>query len=105
MQFDGDGICILESITDPAECDAYIEFLRYDEKPRHQAERMIAEVRITGAMQHCLNSPCGQPAEFWRALARFRDSAATRHQHDLEGIDRLIPKIQAYKAKLEAECK
>lgn len=103
MTFNDDGICILSSITHPDECDAYIDFLQYDERPRHVAAKMIADTYVAYAEQLIL-----RPSEglvYLVAMKRFRDSAATRHQQDIDGIDRLIPKIEAHKARLEAQCK
>ena len=101
MTFNENGICDLESITEPDECDAYIDFLQYDERPRHMAAKMIAETWIAYSFLRIQNKP--DEATYLKALARFRDSAATRHQQDIDAIDRLIPKIQKHKAKLEGK--
>jgi hypothetical protein len=103
MTFNDDGICVLSSIIDPDECDAYIDFLKYDERPRHVAAKMAAESWIAYVLLRAQMKPYEKA--YLVAMAHFRASAATRHQQDIDGIDRLIPKIEAHKAKLEGSCK
>ena len=92
MRFSEDGICELDSITTVDECDAYVAFL-YDERARHiiACDRAWDEGGRMSA--HKLS--------YWRVRAQFEQSAARRHQQDIDGIDRLVPKIQAHKATLE----
>ena len=101
VEFNSDGICVLSSITHPEECDAYIDFLRYDERPRHVAAKMIAESWIAFAFLRAQMKPAEH--NYLVAMSRFRGSAATRHQQDIDGIDRLIPKIEAHREALCAE--
>ena len=92
MTFDESGICILSSITSKDECDAYLDFLRFDERPRHlaaqQRDEMMAEIwRKWGS-------------DYYLARAAFAESAAKRHQDDLDGIAKRIPEIEAYRETL-----
>lgn len=93
MEFDSDGICILESIEHPDECEAYKAFL-------------MAEGRRHGAELESVTEYADRLREvdtvYTHAAAAFYDSAAKRHADDLDAIDRRLLEIEAHKAKLEA---
>ena len=93
MKFDPTGICILSSIKSKEECDAYLTFLIADERPRHlaaqQRDEMMAEIwRKYGG-------------DYYLARAAFAESAAHRHQDDLDGIAKRIKEIEAYRETLK----
>ena len=96
MQFNDDGICVLESITEPDECRAYAHFLG------REAERHFIGQRdaLKWAEWH---EGMDIHLAFHSAMAAFCRSAARRHQDDLDGIDRRLPEIEAHKAKLEVK--
>jgi hypothetical protein len=95
MKFNADGICELESITSVDECEAYKAFLRAEED-RHSSE-MVETLRYAARLNDV-------DTVYTHAAAEFYQSAAVRHQDDLDAIDRLIPRIDAHKAKLEGKC-
>ena len=101
MTFDENGICVLESLTSVDECEAYIDFLKYDERPRHQAAKMIAENFIAWAFHRSRIAPDAEA--YLEAKARLYDSAATRHQQDIDAIAKRLLEIEAHKAKLEGK--
>ena len=101
MRFSEDGICELSSITSVDECDAYIWFLGWDERPRHQLAKQLAEIWVSGARHMARAFPLQE--RFWYALAEFRYSAIARHQQDLDGITKRIKEIEAHRATLEVK--
>jgi hypothetical protein len=98
MIFDEQGICVLESIIHPNECDAYMDFLD-DERWRHHdaLDEAKHQIEATRAPQD------GDSEPYDAAFTAFYQSAATRHQQDIDAIDRLLPRIEAHKAKLEGK--
>ena len=91
MTFDKDGICELESITSVDECEAYRYFLE-GERRRHMSALQEASRK---AAFH------GQAAyPYFQDVARFFDSAALRHQQDLDAITKRLEEIEAHKAGL-----
>jgi len=94
--FNKDGICELESIETVDECEAYTIFLLSEER-RHCEALDVAEGQVdrAGAMD----------CPFTKAYAQFFDSAAKRHQQDLDGITKRIAEIEAHKAKLGDKCR
>lgn len=93
MDFDSDGICILESITTAEECNAYIHFLGR-ESERHFIGQRDA---LKWAEWH---SGAVVRREFHDAMAAFYRSAANRHQDDLDGITTRIGQIAAHRETL-----
>jgi len=99
MTFDENGICVLESITSPDECDAYVEFLRQEEARHHNA---YEDALISIDSCEFIANAGGHPL-YHKAVAAFYDSAATRHQADLKAITKRLKQIAAHKAKLEGK--
>ena len=102
MTFDENGICVLESITHPCQCDAYRDFLM-DEWKRHvkawkQATKRVARFRWTAAWMRVLRVPNLQT--YYLAAGLCVGSAATRHQQDIDAIAKRLLEIAAHKAKL-----
>jgi hypothetical protein len=98
MTFDETGICVLESVTTIDECRAYLHFLTR-EKERHY--RGQQEALGWADWHHGLPGAGG----YHHAVAEFYYSAARRHKDDLDAIDKTWARIEAHKAKLEAQCK
>lgn len=95
MEFNQDGICILESITSSDECEAYKAFLRY-ERQRHEDESQVAfdyAARLDEV-----------DTAYTHAAAQFYRSAEARHGGDADAIPKRIAEIEAHKAKLEGKC-
>ena len=96
MTFDKNGICELESITTVDECDAYAYFLGREVERHYLGKRDALE----WTEWHRQDAFHANPV-YHEAVAAFYQSAAKRHQDDLDGIDRLIPKIQAHREALK----
>jgi hypothetical protein len=94
MTFDENGICVLESITSPDECEAYKAFLLAEGK-RHRDE-LVSVVEYADRLREI-------DTIYTKAAAEFYDSAAKRHADDLDAIAKRIPEIEAHKAKLEGK--
>ncbi len=95
MRFNADGICELDSLTSPDECEAYKAFLRA-EYQRHEAESLAAYGYAERLDE--------VDTAYTHAAAQFYRSAAERHEQDLDGIPKRTAEIEAHKAKLEAAC-
>jgi hypothetical protein len=97
VRFSDDGICILSSITTRDECDAYIRFLS-DERVRHE-EALVEALRVADFYDR-LSRVATSSAVIAPLLMPFYDSAAKRHQADLDGIAKRIKEIEAYRETL-----
>lgn len=97
MIFNEDGICVLDSIASTDECSAYLHFLN------REAERHFIGHHDALKWAEWHEGITDVLPEFHNAMAQFYQSAARRHQDDLDGITQRISQIQAHKEKLCAE--